>query len=262
MTQQMLAIWSLAPLPFLKPAWTSGSSWFMYCWSLAWRILSITLLACEMSAIRMVHTECLWRITYSFVIYRLTLVRIFFFLTQKLERVTELNYEHVLWLLGLAREDPFLKLTFCFGGGCRKSCGWKSSWVIIEEWLLSLLYDPGEIFRSLVKISPPFCPRNASGSVVISSLQEHTHVGIFFGNDLLLCLTYWMSWGVRFWSQLIEQALLDSASEFCAEIAAWVKIPRNWCRGCGTENVFLSPCKLWGQPKGCQWRQIHRHCSN
>ena len=41
----------LAPLPFLKPAWTSGSSQFMYCWSLAWRILSITLLAPEMSAI-------------------------------------------------------------------------------------------------------------------------------------------------------------------------------------------------------------------
>ena len=49
--QWMLAIWSLVPLPFLKPAWTSGSSWFMYCWSLAWRILSITLVACEMSAI-------------------------------------------------------------------------------------------------------------------------------------------------------------------------------------------------------------------
>ena len=31
--------------------WTSGSSQFMYCWSLAWRILSITLLKCEMSAI-------------------------------------------------------------------------------------------------------------------------------------------------------------------------------------------------------------------
>ena len=28
------------PLPFLRPAWRSGSSWFMYCWSLAWRILS------------------------------------------------------------------------------------------------------------------------------------------------------------------------------------------------------------------------------
>ena len=27
------------------------SSWFTYCWSLAWRILSITLLACEMNAI-------------------------------------------------------------------------------------------------------------------------------------------------------------------------------------------------------------------
>ena len=47
----MLATWSLVWLPFPNPAWTSGSSQFMYCWSLAWRILSITLLACEMSAI-------------------------------------------------------------------------------------------------------------------------------------------------------------------------------------------------------------------
>ena len=71
MIQWMLAIWSLVPLPFLNPAWTSGNSqfmycfllgffspspllsshWLMYCWSLAWRIFSITLLACEMSAI-------------------------------------------------------------------------------------------------------------------------------------------------------------------------------------------------------------------
>ena len=36
MIQRMLAIWSLVPLPFLKPAWTSGSSQFTYCWSLAW----------------------------------------------------------------------------------------------------------------------------------------------------------------------------------------------------------------------------------
>ena len=45
MIQWILAIWSLHPLPFLNPAWTSGSSWFMYSWSLAWRILKITLLA-------------------------------------------------------------------------------------------------------------------------------------------------------------------------------------------------------------------------
>ena len=49
--QWMLAIWSLVLHLFLNPAWTSGSSSFTYCWSLAWRILSITLLACEMSAI-------------------------------------------------------------------------------------------------------------------------------------------------------------------------------------------------------------------
>ena len=47
MIQQMLAIWSLVPLPFLNPSWTSGSSQFIYCWSLTWRILSITLLACH-----------------------------------------------------------------------------------------------------------------------------------------------------------------------------------------------------------------------
>ena len=47
MILQMLAIWSLVPLPFLNPAWTSGSSQFKYCWSLAWRILSITLLVCR-----------------------------------------------------------------------------------------------------------------------------------------------------------------------------------------------------------------------
>ena len=36
---QMVAVWSLVPLPFLNPTYTSGSSQFMYCWSLAWRIL-------------------------------------------------------------------------------------------------------------------------------------------------------------------------------------------------------------------------------
>ena len=37
--------------PFINPAWTPGCPLFTYYWSLTWRILSITLLACEMSAI-------------------------------------------------------------------------------------------------------------------------------------------------------------------------------------------------------------------
>ena len=45
MIQWILAIWSLVPLPFLKPSWTSGRSQFTYYWILAWRILSITLLS-------------------------------------------------------------------------------------------------------------------------------------------------------------------------------------------------------------------------
>ena len=36
---------------FSNPACTSGSFQFMYCGSLAWRIFSITLLACEVNAI-------------------------------------------------------------------------------------------------------------------------------------------------------------------------------------------------------------------
>ena len=51
MIQWVLAIWSVVPLPFLNLAWTSGSSWLTNHWSLAWRILSITFLACEMSVI-------------------------------------------------------------------------------------------------------------------------------------------------------------------------------------------------------------------
>ena len=71
MIQQMLAVWSLVPLPFLNPAWTSGISWFTYCWSLAWRILNITLLACKMSALCSLNIlqHCSlgleWKLTFS-----------------------------------------------------------------------------------------------------------------------------------------------------------------------------------------------------
>ena len=56
--QQMFAIWFLILLPFLNPACTCGSSWFSYCWSLSWRILGITLLTCEMSAIVQLFKHC------------------------------------------------------------------------------------------------------------------------------------------------------------------------------------------------------------
>ena len=51
MIQSILAIWPLVLLLFLNPAWISGRWQFTYCQSLTWRILSITLLACEMNAI-------------------------------------------------------------------------------------------------------------------------------------------------------------------------------------------------------------------
>ena len=66
MIQRMLAIWSLFPLPFLNPACTSESSQFTYCWSLAWRILSITLLACEVRALVRWHVYVLWAVLRCF----------------------------------------------------------------------------------------------------------------------------------------------------------------------------------------------------
>ena len=44
LNQKMLAVWSLVPLPFLNPAWTSGNSRFMFCWNLVWSIFSIIFL--------------------------------------------------------------------------------------------------------------------------------------------------------------------------------------------------------------------------
>ena len=46
-TRWMLSIWFLVPLLFLNPACTSESSWFTYCWSLAWGIVSLILLAAK-----------------------------------------------------------------------------------------------------------------------------------------------------------------------------------------------------------------------
>ena len=73
MIQQMLATWFLVPLPFLNPTWTYGSSQFTYCWSLTWRIISITLLVCEMSTIVQQFQHSLhglslrlqWKLTFS-----------------------------------------------------------------------------------------------------------------------------------------------------------------------------------------------------
>ena len=44
-----LAICSLLSLLFFKPSWSIWKFSVMYCWSLAWRTLSMTVLACGMS---------------------------------------------------------------------------------------------------------------------------------------------------------------------------------------------------------------------
>ena len=65
MIQEVLGIWPLVPLPFLKPSWTSESSWFMYCLSLDWRILSMTLLVCEWSSSVVSDSATPWTVAYQ-----------------------------------------------------------------------------------------------------------------------------------------------------------------------------------------------------
>ena len=59
----MLVIWSLVPLPFQNPGWTSGSFQFTYCWSLTWRILSIYFTSmwneCSLCGSLNTHWHCL-----------------------------------------------------------------------------------------------------------------------------------------------------------------------------------------------------------
>ena len=64
--QQMLAIWPLVPLPFLNLSCTPVKFLVHVLLSLAWRVLSITLLACEMNAIVLLFehswiTSLLWQ---------------------------------------------------------------------------------------------------------------------------------------------------------------------------------------------------------
>ena len=67
------ATWSLVPLPFWKPGWASWSSWLVYYCNLAWRILSITLLAREIVQLcgilnilwYCVSLELEWKLTFS-----------------------------------------------------------------------------------------------------------------------------------------------------------------------------------------------------
>ena len=133
MIQRMLAIWSLVPLPFLKPAWTSGSSQFMYFWSLAWRILSITLLACEMKEVIKIKEDYKggsWSYRVVFTEYR-DVRELFLYPRGNKEKVMRMYREMVTiykqfkkegsgWILSCLHFD----LDFLSSGTVRKLCCW------------------------------------------------------------------------------------------------------------------------------------------
>ena len=148
MIQRMLAIWSLFPLPFLKPPWTSGSSWFMFCWSLAWRILSIILLMCEMSAIVQclsILWHCLslgleWKLTFPVVWPLLS-----FQICWHIECSTFTASSFRIWNSSTGIPSPPLALFVVILPKanltwCSRMSG--SRWMITQSWLSKNLYCP------------------------------------------------------------------------------------------------------------------------
>ena len=112
MIQRMLAIWSLVPLPLLNTVWTSRSSWFTCCWCPAWRILKITLLACEMCAMCgsvSILWHCLslgleWKLTFSSAVATAEFSKFAGILSAALLQHHLLGFEmHVLRSMGLQR---------------------------------------------------------------------------------------------------------------------------------------------------------------
>ena len=102
MIQRILAIWPLVPLPFLNPAWTSGSSRFTYCWNLAWRVFSIILLACEMSAIVRYFEHYLalpfFRITFFFPIIRWIIAKVREFQKTSISALLTMSKPLTVWI--------------------------------------------------------------------------------------------------------------------------------------------------------------------
>ena len=110
MIQRMLPIWSLVPLPFLKPAWTSGSSWSTYCWSLGWRILSITLVTCEI--------ECNCVLVWTFFGIAFLWVSLMAQMVKLLPAMQE------TWVPSLGQEDPLEKEMATYSS----TLAWKIPW--------------------------------------------------------------------------------------------------------------------------------------
>ena len=130
----MLSIWSLVLWPFLNPAWTSISSHFTYCWSLAWRILRINLLVCEMSTIvwQFEHSlELEWKLIFSSPVATAEFSKFAGILSAALSQhyllgfeMTQLEFHLALFVMILPKAH--LTLHFRMSG---------SRWVIIPLWL-------------------------------------------------------------------------------------------------------------------------------
>ena len=112
MIRWLLVIWFLVPLPFVNPAWSSETCQFTNCWRLTWRILSTTLLACEVSASVQLNTlwhslslGLEWKVTFSNPVATAECSRFTGILTAVLSQhhllgfeIAQLEFHHLHWV--------------------------------------------------------------------------------------------------------------------------------------------------------------------
>ena len=136
-------------MPFLNPAWTSGGSRFMYCWSLAWRILSITLLACEMSPIVWQFEHSLdWKLTFSSTVATAEFSKFAGILSATLSQHSLLRFE--------ITQPEFHHLNYFFVVMLPKAHLTSHSWMYGSRWMITPSWSSGSL-KSFLYSSVYYC---------------------------------------------------------------------------------------------------------
>ena len=176
---------------FLNPAWSFGNSQFMYCWSLVWRILSITLLACEMCIIVQQFEQSL-ALPFFEIGMKTDLFQSYghcwvFQICWHIECNTFTASSFRIWNRSNGIPSPPLALFIEMFPKAHLS---SDSWIFISRWIITLSWLSGS-WRSLLYSSVYSCHLFLISSTSIRSIQILSFImPIFAWNVPLVSLIY------------------------------------------------------------------------
>ena len=167
--QWMLAIWSLIPLPFLNPA---KNSQFTYCWNLAWRTLSMTLLWVQLfSSLNILwHHPSLglkWKLTFSSPVATAEFWELHIKTTMRYHsapvRMAQIHSTKCCWRYGIQ------ELIHCWWKCKMPGPLGKTDWQVLTWLNIFLPYDPQYIPWYLCKWVENLCPHKNQHTNIYSS---------------------------------------------------------------------------------------------